>query len=289
MKLNLLVSFFVKRKPTKQFFFCLIFFAYFVTFAHGDLSKRIEELSSKISKTPHDSELYLERGFLYQLHLEFDEALEDYFQAEKLGLDTKLLQYRKAETFYQKGEYRNAHITAEYCLKFDTIDVKTKKLQAQILISLERLQEALDVYDFVIKNTQDIRPEDIIEYAELILTINPSNYPNATKAIDIGLKKLGQHTFSLQLKKLDYFIYDNQESLAIDQFNYFILTNNRKEFWYHKKAEYLYKINKPEAAKIAIMQSRLAIQLLDKRFQEMKSIKNLTTKLDNLENLLNNE
>lgn len=289
MKLNLLVSSFVKRKPNNHIVFCLVFFAFSSLFAHGDLTKRIESLSKKISETPHDSELYFDRGFLYQQHLDFEEALKDYFQAEKLGLNTKLLQFRKAEAFYLKDELHNALTTVIYCLKFDAIDVKTKKLHAQILISLGRLQEAMNSYDFVINNTIDIRPEDIIEYSNLILTINPNDYNHAIEAIDLGLKKLGQHTFSLQLKKLDYYKHNNQEDLAIEQYNYFILNNNRKEFWYYKKSEYLFQINKTKEAKIALIQSRLAIQLLEKRFQEMKSIKNLTIKLDTLENLLNNE
>jgi predicted Zn-dependent protease len=289
MKLNLLLLFFIVEKKLTAFLFCLILFTATSVFSHGDLSKRIETLSQEIKKTPEDSELYLERGFLYQQHLEFDKALQDYSNAENLGLNTKQLQFRKAETYFLKEDFKAAYTTSEICLEFDIKDVKTQKLQAKILIGLGKLHEALAAYDFVVKNTQDIKPEDIIAYSDLILNINPSNYSEAIKAIDLGLNKLGEDTFSLQLKKLDYFKSDNQEENTINQFNYFILNNNRKEFWYFKKADYLIKINKPNEARVALKQSQLAIQQLDKRFQEMKSIKNLITKLENLENQLSNE
>ena len=266
-----------------------IFLSAFGLFAHGDLSLRITEKTKEIAKSPSDSELYLERGFLYQQHLDFNEALDDYLNAKKLGLNSKLLQFRITETLYSNQNYHEALLASNSCLEFDSHDVKSQKLHAKILIELNQLNQALESYQFVVENTEDIRPEDIIDYANLIITINPVNYSGAIDALDSGLEKIGYDTFSLQLKKLEYYQAAGLTEESLNQHNYFILTNNRKEFWYYKKAKYLTEIYKNNDALVAIKQSQLAIQQLDIRFQDMKSIKDLITKLDILENQLSNE
>jgi tetratricopeptide (TPR) repeat protein len=257
-------------------------------YAHGDLSARIEEATEKISKEPNNSHLYYDRGLLHQQHEDYSKSLEDYLKSESLGNTDKVIHYRKAQVHYLVEDYSKALKSIESYLKIDHIDVKAKKLQAQILFKLEKHIEALNAYLYVINTMVDIRPEDVLEYCDMILTENNQNYTGALNAIDFGLNKLGANTLSLQLKKLDYLQESNQVEKTLAQYNYFILEYNRKEFWYYKKAKYLTELNKLSEANISLQLAKITITQLDEKFKNMQSIKTLNKQIIALENSLIN-
>lgn len=262
----------------------LLVFSLFVTTmnAHGDLSLRIEEKTIEISKDPNNSDLYLERGFLYQEHIEYDKAIQDYLKSQELGNTKKELLFRLAEVYYEDYQFEIALSTAEQYFKIDSQDVKIHKLKGQILFQLSRYYESLIPYTYFIDNTIDVRPEDIIEYSKIYLAIDSNDYTEAIKAINLGLDKIGEHTFSLQLKKLEYLESSNNPILVLEQYNYFILNNTRKEFWYFKKAKYLIEVNQLDQAKIALEQAKMAIQILNPKFKNTEAIKDLADQINNI-------
>ncbi|MDO6739409.1 lipopolysaccharide assembly protein LapB [Wenyingzhuangia sp. 2_MG-2023] len=257
-------------------------------FAHGDLPERIEKKTKEILKNPMDYRLYYERGLLYQQHMEYNKALKDYSKSKYLGNNNKILQYRISEVYYLSEEYDKALKSITSYLEIDNIDVKAKKLQAQILFNQKQYKKSLDAYSYVVNNMIDIRPEDILEYANIILVENNKNYKAALNAIELGLRHLGADTFSLQLKKLEYLKDANQTEEAIQQYNYFIDENQRKEFWYYEKANYLAKIDRPEEAMISLKLASLTIDRLNAKYQNMKAIITLKEQIKNLENSFNN-
>ncbi|WP_299779096.1 hypothetical protein [uncultured Formosa sp.] len=265
---------------------CLLFSA--SAFSHGDLSIRIEKKTAEILKHPTNPELYFERGLLYQQHIEYTKAYNDYLKSESLGNTNKALKYRMAELQYLTEDYNKALKAIISCLEIDKTDVKTKKLEAQIYYQLKSYKKALEAYRYVMTHMTDIRPEDVLEYSDIILAEDNKNYREALTAITAGLTKLGPNTLSLQLKKLDYLIASNQTEDVIKQYDYFILKYKRKEFWYYKKALYLIQNNNPEAANISLKLAIISIEQLDTKFKNMDSIIELKNQIKTLENLLHN-
>jgi tetratricopeptide (TPR) repeat protein len=255
-------------------------------FAHGDLSARINSKTSQISKTPNNAVLYYDRGFLYQQHEEYSKALKDFNKAKNLGYNNKLLYYRFAETYKIIGEYDRAMFAISNYLKFDANDIKIHKLKAQILIKQKKHNEALVAYDYVLKNTIDLRPDDIIEYCNIILAIDPNNFSGALETLEFGLKKTGANSFVLLDKKIEYLSSLGETEEVLKQYNYFIETSERRENWYYKKAFYLNKIDRNQEATIALQQAKMSIQLLNTRFQQTPNIKLLTKKINELEKTL---
>lgn len=256
-------------------------------YAHGDLSIRIHEKTKEISKDTTNSKLYFERGFLYQQHEEFNKALSDYLRSEELGNTEKLLKYRKAKIYFALTDYHSALKAVDQCI--DPPDVKPQKLKAQILMKLKRHSEALDLYDLVIKNTLDIRPEDIVEYSTIFLAMDSTNYTGAIKAIDIGLDKLGDHVVTLQLKKTDYLKRSGQVKKVIEQYNSLITENTRKEFWYYKKALYLFELNRLSEANIALQQTKVTIEQLSPKLKSTSALKELHIQVNKLEKNIHHE
>lgn len=251
--------------------------------AHGNLSVRISEKTIEISKNPKKAILYFERGFLYQQHSEYKKALKDYKISEHLGLKNKLLYFRISETYYKANKLKKALNSSEVCFKYDTLDIKTYKLKAQILFKLRKYNEAIIAYKYVIENTVDLRPEDYIAYSDIILAIDNNNYRSAIAALDLGLKKSENNAITFQLKKLEYFKKSSQIEKVIDQYNTIIQYNNRKEFWYYKKAKYLLEIGDYENSNIALQQAKLAIKELKLKYQNTGAIKKLQTNINSLE------
>ena len=244
-------------------------------FAHGDLSIRIENKTVEIKKEPNNALLYFERGYLYQQHADLKEALNDYLKSQKLGYSDNLIYFRKSQVYFLLEESNLALDQINKYSAFNNIDVKGKKLKSQILYKLKRYNEAISLYDYVINNTSDIRPQDFIEYCDIILSENNNNYSKVLETIDLGLDKLGDKTLSLRLKKLDYLKASFQNDKAIEEYNYFILEYNRKEFWYYKKAKFLIELNRLSEANINLQLAKVAIDQLGNKFKNTQSIKKL--------------
>ncbi|XMO86781.1 CDC27 family protein [Algibacter sp. AS12] len=271
-------------------FLCVIcLFSASCLYAHGSLTKRIKEKTVEIGKHPKNATLYFERGFLYQQHEEFNKAIRDYLKSEKLGNSSNILHYRKAQTYFKKNKFKQALEASNIYLERDSVDVKINKLHAQILIQLKDYQEALKYYGYFINNTIDINPDDVIEYSQIYLALNSKDYPKALEVIQSGLNKLGKNTFALQLQKLEYLEASLKIDEAIEQYNYFILSTDRREFWYYNKAKYLFDNKQIEGSRIALHQAKTAILLLNEKFRNTLAIKKLQNEINTLENKLSNK
>ncbi len=261
----------------------ILLFTSSVLFAHGELEARIKEKTTQISKDKKNAHLYYERGYLYQQHKEYKKALKDFEKSETLGNTDKLLYYRRAETYLIINKTEEALLAVKGYFKIDAVDIKIYKLKAQILIQAQKHEEALVSYNYVLKNTIDLRPQDFIEYATIVLSIDSENFKEAIATMDLGIEKTGENTLTLQLKKLEYLEDAGETEKALAQYNYFILENNRKEFWYYKKAFFLNEVDRKPEANIALQQSKLAVQMLSERLQNTPAIKKLITQINQLE------
>ncbi|WP_372746338.1 tetratricopeptide repeat protein [Lutibacter sp.] len=280
---NLLPKF--GEKSLGVFYFICVFFFLFnsVVYSHGSLSARINEISIEISKNPTKASLYFERGFLYFQHFEYKKSTKDYLKAEKLGLRDGSLHFRMAETYFQRKLYKNALKRLENENLVESLTLEATKLKAQIFIKLNKPLMAYQFYSNYINSTTNLKPNDIIEYCNIILRIDDENYKTAINAINTGLLKLGENTITLQLKKLDYLIASNQLDEVLNQYNYFILNTTRKELWYYKKAVYLNTIQKQQDSNIALQQAKTSIALLSPKYQNTIAIKKLLHQINELE------
>ncbi len=258
-------------------------------YAHGDLPIRIRAKTQEISTDSTNAKLYFERGFLYQQHFEYNKALCDYLKSGDLGYTNKLLNYRIAETYIDLADYSTALEFVNLYIDTDSLDVKPKKLLAQILMKLNRYSEALKIYDYVIKNTIDIRPEDILEYSTIFLSIDSTDYAGSINAIDYGMNKLGNNIVSLRLAKIDYLKKSHQPERVIEQYNTLILENTRKEFWYYRKAVYLFELDRLFESDIALQQARISITQLKPKIKNTSAIKDLITGINKIEKSINHE
>lgn len=254
--------------------------------AHGSLTLRIKEKTIEISKDSLNAELYFERGILYQQHFEFNKAISDFNKSENLGYSNILLHFRKAEALLANNEPQMALESTNRIFIEKSFDAKIYKLRAQIFNALNVYDKAIENYKYVMQHMIDIKPSDIIKYSEIILAQNKNNYDEALNVIEKGLKKIGEQTLTLNLKKLEYLKKLGNNEEVVSQYNYFLLNNKRKEFWYYKKAKFLFEIEDYSASRIALQQAKVAIQILKPRIKQTPAILNLQKLILELEKTL---
>lgn len=266
----------------------LINFCNYTIFAHGDLDKRIQAKTKAIAQAPKNSTLYLERGFLYHQHEEWDNALADYLQAQELGFQEKILYYRMAETYLELYLFKSGLICTQQYLAQDSLDVKIHKLRGELFYKSRAYDDAIYSFEYVIQHSVDLTPENYVTLADVYATKGISQKDLALEVIEQGLEKLGSQVFVLQEQKLKYFKKFNLTKQALAQYDIIINSNTRKERWYYQKASYLYQQKKFKAAKTHAEAAKKAFEMLKPHQQKTKAmiqlLANIHTLLQNLEN-----
>lgn len=257
-------------------------------FGHGDLERRIHAKTKAISQEPQNATLYLERGFLYYQHEEWDNALADYLQAQELDFQEKILYYRMAETYSELYLFKSGLICTQQYLAQDSLDVKIHKLRGGLFYKSRAYDDAIYSFEYVIQHSLDLTPENYVTLAEAYAAKGATQNQAVLEVIERGLKKLGTQVFVLQEQKLSYLKKFNLVQQALAQYDIIINSNTRKEAWYYKKANYLYQQKQFKAAKIQVEAAKQAFEALKPHQQKTKAmiqlLANIHTLLQNLEN-----
>jgi hypothetical protein len=257
-------------------------------FGHGDLERRIHAKTKAIAQEPKNPNLYVERGFLYYQHEEWDHALADYLQAQELGFRAKILYYRMSETYLELYLFKSGLICTQQYLAQDSLDVKIHKLRGELFYKSRAYDEAIYSFEYVIQHSIDLTPENYVTLAEVYAKKGPSQKELILGVIERGLEKLGANVFVLQEQKLNYFKTFNLTKQALAQYDLIINSSTRKEGWYYQKATYLYQQKKFKAAKIHAEAAKQAFEALKPNKQKTKVmiqlLANIHTLLQNLEN-----
>jgi tetratricopeptide (TPR) repeat protein len=251
-------------------------------FGHGDLERRIHAKTKAIVQEPQNATLYLERGFLYYQHEEWDNALADYLQAQALGFQKKILYYRMAETYLELYLFRSGLICTQQYLAQDSLDVKIHKLRGELFYKSRAYDDAIYSFEYVIQYSIDLTPENYVTLAEVYATKGPSQKDAVLDVIERGLEKLGAKVFVLQEQKLLYFKKFNLVKQAIAQYDVILKNNTRKEGWHYQKADYLYQQNKFKEAKIHTEAAKKAFEALKPHQQKTKVMLQLLANIHTL-------
>jgi tetratricopeptide (TPR) repeat protein len=257
-------------------------------FGHGDLERRIHAKTKAIAQEPQNSNLYLERGFLYYQHEEWDNSLADYLQAQELGLKEKILYYRMAETYLELYLFKSGLICTQQYLAQDSLDVKIHKLRGELFYKSRAYNDAIYSFEYVIQHSIDLTPENYVTLVEVYEKKEPFQKELILEVIERGLEKLGAKVFVLQEQKLNYFKKFNLVKQAIAQYDLIINNNDRKEGWYYQKANYLYQQKKFKEAKTHAEVAKKTFEALKPNKQKTKVmiqlLVNIHTLLQKIEN-----
>lgn len=287
-----LINFSIKIFSVRQLLFLLLFCCLGLSScAHGDLGRRITAKTKAIEKDPKNALLYMERGFLYQQHEEWDFALADYIHSQQLGQKDKVLYFRMAEVYQKLLLFKSGLVCTEQYLKEDSVDVKVHKLRGQLFVKAKDYDAAIASFQFVLEHAVDLTPDNFLMLAAAYHAKNRKKSQEVLAVMDKSIEHFGPKVFALQEQKLEYLKTFKDVDEALEQYDVIIDIQNRKESWLYKKAAYLYEYKKYEAAKETVEAAETAFSQLKAHKQKTKAmiqllanIHTLKLKLENREN-----
>jgi tetratricopeptide (TPR) repeat protein len=162
-----------------------------VSWAHQQISSKLEQLNAEIAEHPSDADLYVQRGELYRLDREWALAEVDFLKALELTPDDPDLQFHLGRLWYEAGRPGQARTALDRYLLARPDHVDGLVMRGLVLGALgERLAAAAD-YDMVIAQLKPPEPEHYLQRARWLAAEGDAHTDRALRGIDEGLDRLG--------------------------------------------------------------------------------------------------
>jgi tetratricopeptide (TPR) repeat protein len=160
--------------------------------AHGDLHKRITNVTEEIQKNPDSAKLYFKRGKLYYQHNNYENSLEDFNFAKKLGFHTTEQDFLIAKSNYHLEKYSKSKRLIKRILRIESNNISALKLLADIYFKKEKYEKSAQLYDKVIYNSKVTFPEYYLYASQAWHATNTMDGFERSQSILLkGLEKLG--------------------------------------------------------------------------------------------------
>lgn len=247
--------------------------------AHGDLHKRIEEVTEEIHKNPDSANLYFKRGKLYYQHSNYTNSLKDFKSSSKLGLESVEQDFYIAKSNYHLENFSKSIRTIKRMLKEDSGNVGALKLLADIYFKKSKYEKAANLYDRAILNSEATFPEDYIYASKAWYAIDTEYGHKRSQSILIeGIEKLGD-IIVLYNELISNYIDMQDLDSAVKFQNKVIKISNRKERAYLELANIQIQQEKFEEAKISIDKAEDSYKKLPHRIRNAKFMREFYSEL----------
>jgi tetratricopeptide (TPR) repeat protein len=247
--------------------------------AHGDLHKRIQEVTEEIHKNPDSANLYFKRGKLYYQHSNYINSLKDFKSSGKLGLESVEQDFYIAKSNYHLENFSKSIRTVKRMLKEDSGNVGALKLLADIYFKKSKYEKAANLYDRAILNSEATFPEDYIYASKAWYAIDTEYGHKRSQSILIeGIEKLGD-IIVLYNELISNYIEMQDLDSAVKFQNKVIKISNRKERAYLELANIQIQQEKFEEAKISIDKAEDSYKKLPHRIRNAKFMREFYSEL----------
>ena len=254
---------------------------------HGDLDKRIADLSSTIAISPDSAELYFQRGKLRLQHEEYELCIADIKTSMQKGYLHDFQNIYLAKSFINIKQYQNALLSLNDFDKLNPSHVVSMKLRAKALYGLNEFKSAAEWYEKVIHNTIKSLPENYLEASNAWMSSNVSSkYDKSVQILELGLEKLGP-IITLQNELIEIHLVNENYDKAIEQQKSIIDHTQRKESSLYRLAEIYAQIGDDENAIIALKEAKIHLDNLPLRIRKNSAMQALDQKIKQLTTKLN--
>ncbi len=229
--------------------------------AEDDLAEAMEAVNQQLAANPNDPQLLVQRSRLYTQGSQYDLAVADLNQADRLG-GLPTLQYEKAQLFLTAGWYETGLEHANRHLAANANDQQAYLVRARLLTKLNRLPEAANDYMAVMKRAPDAASVEIyVEGAKAITTEDGAHLNQALKMLELGISKVGP-IVTLQSAALEAEVRQNNWDAALARVEKISAQMPRKDTWIAKKGDILVKAGRYDEARKAYQEALTAIEKL---------------------------
>lgn len=252
--------------------------------AHSDLHERIVALTKQLQITPHDPSLLFKRAELNRQHHDWNAALADYDQVEKLDADFPAVDFGRGRTLYESGQAAEALAALDRYLIGNPKHIRALLTRARARVLLARYQDAIADYDKVIFFSNRPLPEYYIERAESWAALGEKFHHKAIKGLDEGLSTLGP-VFTLQYAAIDLEVKSRQYANTLKRIDALPASIKNTSTWQQKRGDILLLAGDAQKAQAAFDFALAKIHKLPETRRKVKAVaeleKQLLTRLKN--------
>ncbi|MEZ5007126.1 MAG: hypothetical protein R2753_03120 [Chitinophagales bacterium] len=258
-------------------------------YGHGEIHDRINLVTEEISQSPNDPVLYIKRGSLYMDDGDYDKTFLDIEAAKALAGE----------------EYPpTMFLLAKMCFKMETYDIALRHInsflskeeghvlglltKAKILTALEENDEAANFYQQAIEKTTTLLPENFMDLINV--QIEAGQLDAAYQNYELAQMKFG-NLLVFDLKAIEISEARSDFNTIHQILDDIIESQQRKERWHYKKAEYYLKAGEYEASIKELNLANESLLLLPYRIRITPAMqelsKNISAQEQNIKTLLN--
>lgn len=247
--------------------------------AHGELDKRIKEISIKILQDPSNTSLFLERGELYFQHEDYQLSIKDFKICEERDYISDRLNLNIARAFRVLKEFEFSDLYADKILAQQPRHVRALKVKAKTAFDKNDFKRSANLFKQVISFVDVANTDNYYEaFTALEYCGTKECLFDALTVLESGIEDLGELmvflekgvSFSLRLKDFDK---------AHQYQNKIIQNAQRKERIYYQKALLFKEQGNDKEAQNMFQNSLIALESLPSRVKENRASKRLKAQI----------
>ena len=234
--------------------------------AHGDLHQQIASISAQIEKEPGNAELYLQRGEMHRLHVEFPEAAADFAKAAEFRPEWPQATLAKARLALSEGKFENAIEEMDRLLSKHPEYPEGWLIRARARNQKKDHLGAAKDYTEIVRRMERPEPEIYLERASALAAAGEDRCEEALRGLEEGVAKLGPVT-TLNLAALDLELRMKHFEKALLRVDHLASAARRRESWFARRGDILLQLERTEEARAAYREALDAITALPSQHQ----------------------
>jgi tetratricopeptide (TPR) repeat protein len=245
-------------------------------FAHLEIEAALEQLNARITASPGDAQLFLERGELYAQHQDWISAEANFLRAAELAPSLPRLDCARGALALATGAALEACGHLNRALALNSQDAEALILRSRARAALnDRLAAEADL-DAALRLLANPRPELFLERATLCASPR-----EAIRSLDAAIARIGPvHT--LQLRALELEETAGLIDAALMRLQAIAGQSERKETWLKRQGDLLARAGRAREARRSYTSALAAIAALPAWLRESPDILQLTAELTRL-------
>ena len=251
------------------------------TLGHAGVGDEIQRLTLLIRQHPANPQLYLQRGDLYRIHQDWNQALADFRKAQQLDATAAAAEFGLGRTRLEQGSPQQALAHLNRALARQPDDVRALVTRAETYRALGKPLAAAADYSRAIEHFPapgKPLPEYYLERARAYAAAGDAHIGEALQSLDEGLEALG-NIQTLALYGVELETRRGNFDAALMRLDSLIASANRKEFLLLERGDILIVAQRNQEARQAFLAAQVAVAALPPRHRQTRSVQQLETAL----------
>ena len=226
---------------------------------HGDVHERIVTLTAEIARHTNDAMLYVQRGELYRVHRDWQQALADYDRAQQLNPSLTRIDVCRGRLWLESDQPKAALAPLTRYLSGITNDAEAFSIRARAHAKLGAHGEAARDFSRAVAIQPSGSPELYIEGAQSLAAAGAS--AEAIQLLDAGIRRMGP-LVTLQLTAIELERELRRYDAAVARVDAVMARLQRKESWLVRRARILTEAGRTKDAQESYRAALKAIENL---------------------------